>query len=216
MKGRVLKLVLLVFVLTACGTLLPSTSALEVEPTTFSPTQVSASETPAVESVLKFHPLATRTNIQQIDDILKAISDDTPQVLINLFGYSKIPCMTVNALGGPPACRAGEPEGTIVEVLPFLDSEGSFLHKENAESFPGLDVVGLYAIFEVSDTAYSDVNYPAGDYGIALVARESLPGVILHVKNGKIIRIDYVYNTSSLPEILQRDASTFILNPIAS
>jgi hypothetical protein len=175
-----------------------------------------ASETPAVESVLKFHPLATRTNIQQVDDILKAISDNTPQELINLFGYSKIPCMTVNALGGPPACRAGEPEGTIVEVLPFLGSEGSFLYKENADKFPGLDVIGLYAIFEVSDTAYSEVNYPAGDYGIALVAREGLPGVILHVEKSKIVRIDYVFDASSLPEILQRDASTFILNPIAS
>ena len=171
-------------------------------------------ETPQTESGLKYYPLKTRTNIQMIDVVLDALSSGDAQALIKLFGYSTIPCMTSNALGGPPACRQGEPEGTIVEVLPVIGGEGSFLHKDEIDKFPGLGAIGLYAIFEVSAKAYSEANYPGGDYGIVLVTGQNVPVVILQTKNRKIVRIDYVLAASSLSEILKRDASTFILESL--
>ena len=118
--------------------------------------------------------------------------------------------MTVNALGGPPPCRAGEAEGTIVEVLPILGPEGSYLWKDEISSWTGPETVGLFAIFQVSDIVFSDENYPKGDYGIILVGDENASHIVLHVRNGRIIRIDY---PAALDEILARDASEIILPP---
>jgi hypothetical protein len=213
MKSHALKFGLIIFLLTACGSS-SSTPIHETEPATLLPTQTSATQTSSAQRVLKYHPLETRTNVREIDDVLKAVSSDNPHELINLFGYLKTPCRTVNALGGPPACREGEAEGTIVEVLPSLGPEGSFLHKDEAGKFPGLNVTGIYAIYKVSDQAYSVGDYPAGDYGIVLGAEENLPSVVLQVKNGRIVRIDYILDSSTLDVFLQRDASRFLLEPL--
>jgi hypothetical protein len=121
--------------------------------------------------------------------------------------------MTVHALGGPPSCREGEAEGTLVEVLPSLGSEGSFLRKDEIDNWPGLDISALYAVYRVSENAYSEEYFPKGDYGIFLIGGENTPGVILQVEPDGIVRIDYVLDESSFPAILQRDASEIILGP---
>ncbi len=46
--------------------------------------------------------------------------------------------MTVHALGGPPPCRKGEAEGTVVEVLPSRGPEGSFMRKDEVGNWLGL------------------------------------------------------------------------------
>ncbi|MEP7136375.1 MAG: hypothetical protein ABI904_15710 [Chloroflexota bacterium] len=167
-----------------------------------------------VASVLKYHSLDTKTQIEEIDLVLNVIAGGDAQELRNLFGFTKIACKSiVNALGGPPPCRNGESEGTIVDVLPFLGSEGSYLRKDEINQFPGLNVIGLYAIYQVSDTAYSEESFPAGEYGVMLVTPDNFPGIVLQVKVGQIVRIDYIYDRSSFDVILQRDASIVLLNP---
>ena len=172
------------------------------------PTQASAS--PA----LKYYPLDTMTQIEEIDLILAAVASGDAQAVQNLFGFSTIACKTVvNALGGPPPCRAGEKEETKVEVLPFLGSEGSYVRKDEVNNFPGLNVTGVYAIYQVSATAYSEENFPKGEYGIMLTSPENLPNIVLQIKNGQIVRIDYVFDSASFEMILQRDAANFVLPP---
>ena len=148
--------------------------------------------------------------IVEIDAVLAAVESGNKQELINLFHYSSIACMTVNALGGPPPCRAGEAEETIVEVLPILGPEGSYLWKDEISSWTGPEAAGLFAIYQVSDSVFSDENYPRGDYGIILVGDENTSNIVLHVRNGSIVRIDY---PSALGEILARDASKITLSP---
>jgi len=172
-------------------------------------------ETPPAETAPKYYPLDTRTGLQTIDVVLEAVSSGDHQKLVDLFSYTSTACKTVNALGGPPACRASEVEGTMVEVLPFLGPEGSFLRKDEATNFPGLSVLGIYAIYRVSDTAYSEADYPAGEYGIMLIGADNKQWNILQVKNGRIIRIDYIFDARSFNEILQRDASSLILEPLS-
>jgi len=121
--------------------------------------------------------------------------------------------MTVNALSGPPPCRAGEIEGTMVEVLPLLSGEGTFLHADDADNFQGFSVKGIYAIFQNSADAYSEEYYPVGEYTILLVGDETLPGIALRIDAGKIVRIDYLFDASSFESILQRDASYIVLEP---
>jgi len=175
---------------------------------TLPPTQLPVSET-------QVHPLDTLTNTPEIDVIIKAVASDDPQELRNLFEYSKIACMTVNALGGPPPCRENEPEGTLVNVLPSLGPEGSFLRQDEAGNFPGLNATGLYAVYRVPDSAFSDENYPAGDYGIVYWTDENIPEVILQVTNGKIVRIDYVFGYPESNTLLPEGVTDFVLQPVS-
>jgi len=162
-----------------------------------------------------FYPLTTRTGIEDIDIILAAVEIGDPQALRDLFRFTSTACTTAEGLGGPPKCRDGESDGTHVEVLPFLGPEGSFLRRDEIGNFPGLNVTGLYAVYRVSENAYSEVEYPAGEYGVALVAQESSPNIILQVLNGGIVRIDYVFGPSleDLKAVLDRDASGIVISP---
>lgn len=193
--------ILVVVLLTACSPAVTITPTQPVLPTA-QPTEH-----------LPYHPLDTLTNIPEIDVIIKAVASGNPQELRNLFQYIKTACMTVNALGGPPPCRENEAEGTPVEVFPSLGSEGSFLRKDEAENFPGLNVQGLYAIYHVPDTVFSDPNFPAGDYAIVYVSDGNIPDIVLQIRNGKIIRIDYGfgYPTQTIPE----DVTDFVLEPVS-
>ena len=164
----------------------------------------------------KYHSLDARTGIEEIDAVLAAVESDDPKELRDLFNYLTIACMTANALGGPPPCREGEAEGTPVEVLPTLASEGSYLWKDEIGNWGGLDVTGLHAVFKVSETAYSDEYYPKGNYGVVLAGNENIPGIILQIRDGSIVRIHYILDdlSSALPSILERDASEMILAPL--
>jgi hypothetical protein len=67
-------------------------------------------------------------------------------------------------------------------------------------------------VYRVSDEAFSDENYPAGEYGIVL--RTESPNIIvtLQVENGSILRIDSRFGTP--PEMnFERDAQEIILPP---
>lgn len=201
---------LLVFIsVSACSSATPEISNTE-EAEILSSTPLS----PVQDN--QYHPLNTRTMVEEIDVILNAVDSGAPQELQKFFVYIKTTCMTVNTLGGPPPCRKGEAEGTPVEVMPFLESEGSFLRKDEIQNWIGLDSIGIYAVYEVSDTVVSDENFPAGDYAIALVGPENKPSVILQVNVDGIVRIDYIFNAygSTLADVIQRDAVYLILAPI--
>ena len=174
---------------------------------------VTPSSTLATPSLMA-RPLDAVSSNMEVNDVLTAVASGDPQQLIKLFGFTTTACKTVNALGGPPPCRAGEAEGTMVEVLPVLGGEGSYLRKDEINDFPGLNVAGVYAVYQVSESAYAEEYFPAGDYGIMLVGPENEPGVVLQVKDGKIIRIDYLFDRASYDTILARDSSGFVLEPI--
>jgi len=183
----------------------------------------SSIETPVQETLpptqpasqLTYYPLDTTTNIPQLDVVLKAVAGGDAQELRALFEYAKIPCMTVYALGGPPACPAGEAEGTVVEVLPSLGPEGSFLRREEAEKFPALNVIGLYAIYHVPASVHSDANYPAGKNGIVYLSVENAPELDLQVTDGRIVRIDYIFGYPESNQLLPPGVTDFVLAPLS-
>jgi len=65
-------------------------------------------------------------------------------------------------------------------------------------------------VYQVSDTVFSDENFPKGNYGIILAGEENDLSVVLHITDARIVRIDY---PTSLDEILERDAERVILAP---
>lgn len=205
MKARSLIFFLPVLLMLACAS--PAASTREVMPTS------SITETGVGEVEAQSHPLSTRTGIPDIDVVLDAVESGDPNALRELFRYTRTSCTNAEGLGGPPKCRDGEAAGTMVEVLPFLGPEGSFLRVDEVGDFPGLNVTGLYAVYQVSEKAYSDEDYPAGEYAAIFVGDSNLSTVILQITEGGIVRIDYVFDPETLKTIVERDASGLILPP---
>ena len=179
-------------------------------------TEETATVKPQPTSTENYHSLDTRTGIEEIDTVLEAVESSDPQNLRDQIHYSTLACMTVNALGGPPPCQEGEAEGTLVEVLPILASEGGHLRKDDIKDSFVLDVTDLYAVYRISENMFSDANYPKGDYGVILVGADNSSNVVLHIKESSIVRIDYLMDISPDPlaNALERNASEVILAPI--
>src|SRR3989304_3834358 len=130
------------------------------------------------------------TGIEEIDRIIvAALAGDTAR-LREMIQYPPLRCLTLEGLGGPPPCREGESEGTLVEVLPFIGPEGSHLGREDVQDWTGLDVRELVAVYRLSDQVYADENYPAGDYGVLFAGQPGIKGITVHVRDGGIVRID--------------------------
>jgi hypothetical protein len=192
---------LLVWAISACSPFTPAVQETEIAP------QATAAQ--------GSYPLTTRTGNAEIDHILDVVASGDVQTLRSLIKFTTAECVRPKGLGGPPICREGEAEGTSVEVLPFLGSEGSFLRKDEIENWPGIEAPGLYTVYQVSSTAYSDENYPAGEYAIIFTVQKDASAVTLQVSNGKIVRVDYIFDTSpaTLKDVIERAAANVILAP---
>jgi hypothetical protein len=120
----------------------------------------------STETVLErqVHFASVRTGIDDIDQVIDLVLGVDDNAIRNALVFSLIECTHEDGLGGPPKCREGEEEGAEVEVLPILGPEGHFFRQDEIEDWRGIGVVGLYAAYEVSTRAFSDENYPAGEF----------------------------------------------------
>ena len=152
------------------------------------------------------------TGIPELDQIVSIVLNGNFDEQQSLIEFSEMGCTYMEGLGGPPKCEAGEAEGSPVEVLPFLGPEGHFIRKADIDTWKGLNVTGLFAAYEVSDNAYSDANYPAGDYALVFLEAGSPETTItLQVKNGRIVRIDYRFGNP--PTIKAEDVAKYLVMP---
>lgn len=151
-----------------------------------------------------------RTGLDGVDQIIKTVLAGDLSEFRQRIKFTTSGCTHEMALGGPPNCREGEAEGTLVEVLPFLGPEGHFLRRDELYNWQGIDVAGLYTVYRVSDEAYSTKDYPAGEYGIVFRSKDPNTLVTLQVENDSILRIDSTFGTP--PEIdFGRNAEEIIL-----
>lgn len=162
------------------------------------------------------YSLTTKTGVTEIDSVLAAVASGDDEKLRSLIQFTDARCTRAEGLGGPPKCREGEEEGMPVQVLPILGPEGHFFYKNEIEAWNGIDVSGLYAIYEVSSNAFSDENYPAGEYAIVFIGNVNEPAITLQLRDGRIVRVDYLFDDSLeiLKQILERDAAEFVLPPL--
>ena len=135
--------------------------------------------------------------------------------LRSLVLFTNTLCTRLEGLGGPPKCRQDEAEGTPVQALPFLGSEGSFIRSAEIENWQGIEVAGLYAIYEVSPDVFVEEYYPAGEYAILFVGEVDRSPVSLRVRDGGIVRVDHYPGASitDLEGIIEREAASIILSP---
>lgn len=180
-------------------------------------TQAPISSPPPSADGGAYHPLTTQTGVEIIDQILAAVAGQDVQGLHSLVQFIDAVCTQQEGLGGPPKCRAGEAEGTPVEVLAFLGSEGGFLRKDEIGNWPGVNnVSGIYAIYEVNSAAItSEQYYPIGKYVILLVNEEQKEATALRVEEGGIVRVDAIFDASpeNLGAMVEREALNVILAP---
>lgn len=137
---------------------------------------------------------AERTGMPEIDHIIEtALAGDVGE-LRSLVHFTQAHCTHAEGLGGPPKCLPDETESSLVEVLPLLGAEGSFIRKAELQQWEGVQVASLYAVYEVSAAAYSDEYYPRGEYALVFIpANNYSASITLQVTQGRIVRIDHGY-----------------------
>lgn len=153
------------------------------------------------------------TGIRELDEIIATVLRRDTDKLRSLIRFTTAKCTYAVGLGGPPKCLNGEREGTPVEVLPFLGHEGHFIRKDDIQSWDGVGAMRLYAVYQVSGTAYSEQDYPVGEYAIVFVGGEQdTTNVTLQVREGRIVRIDE--SEEFPPRIRQADVVRFLVPPL--
>ena len=155
------------------------------------------------------------TGVAEIDSVLAAVANGDRPKLVSLIKYMSAPCTNAEGFGGPPKCREGEVEGTVIDVLPFLGSEGHHLRKDEIDQWQGVDATGLYAIYRVAEKTPRDEYFPAGDYAVIL-KRTDGSAISLRIADGGIVRVDdlmFEVTQESLEALIQQDAAEVILEP---
>jgi len=157
---------LAVLVLAACG------GDDEGPATPTPPTTATASPTPAgtggpSPSPTGPTPAPGVIGVPAFDELAERFVEGDIAGLVDAVRYTALACETVQGLGGPPECRPGEAEGTIVHVIPFSSCEGEY--KREDQLVPLLEAQverdpGLYAAFSLRDRGTPE--RPLGEYGI--------------------------------------------------
>ena len=145
------------------------------------------------------YSLDTRTGLPDVDPVLAAVVRGDPEELRSLIQYTNAPCTRKDGLGGPPKCQEGETEGTMLEVLPFLGAEGSFIRRDEIINWPGIDASALYAVFGVGEKATREQYYLPGEYVALFLQKDNKNGVVLHITDGRIVRVDTMFMGSADP-----------------
>lgn len=164
-----------------------------------------------------YHPLGIRTGLEPVDSVLSALASGDRRALYAVVEYTAAVCTTREGLGGPPKCREGEAEGTPMDVLPFISSEGHHLRRDEIEQWTGIDATGIYAVYEVNQAAISSEQYyPVGQYAVLLITEGSDPGIALRIGESGIVRVDSLFDASpqALNAMIEREASEVILAPV--
>jgi len=152
----------------------------------------------------------------ELQPIVSAMLGGSINDQIAVVQYSHIACANVEGLGGPPPCPEGVSEGTEVEVFPTLGSEGSYITPENMELFLSNSIVkSLYAVYRVTPNPNLEPHIPEGEYAMLFERNmNDLPlPVILHVVEGKIVRMDFRFGISATEVLKEVPVENVLITP---
>jgi hypothetical protein len=151
------------------------------------------------------------TGVEELDRVIQIGLDGDIEALRSVVRYVQAECTYDDGLGGPPKCKEGEVEGETVEGLPVLAGEGHFIRMDDIDSWIGIDGTDLYAVYSVSDSAFSNPIYPSGEYAIAFINEARFMITILHIVEGQIVRADYTMGNP--PMIRPDDVDMYLIAP---
>jgi hypothetical protein len=97
-------------------------------------------------------------------------------------------------LGGPPKCRAGEPEGTVVEAFPLGGTEGTFARQDDVDLGLQFLAHSLDGIYYPTPSAVEEPYWPSGEVALLFQreADDTMNPVEVRVSDGRIVRIDFL------------------------
>ena len=154
---------------------------------------------------------ANSTGVAELDKIIDIVLRGDKDELKSIIKLTQSKCTFAEGLGGPPKCMKGEQEGTVVEGLPILGPEGHFLRKDELEDWAGLDPSAVFAVYEVSESVYSDENYPAGEFALVFINKDKGSSFTLQVVQGGIVRVDY--GSQFPPSIPAENVVRYLIEP---
>ena len=159
------------------------------------------------------YSLETRTGIKEIDNVIEEVASGERERLERVIKYTAAPCTTAEGFGGPPKCRPGETEGTPVDGLPFIGSEGGFIRKDGISNWTGVDAETIFAVYRVAEEGVNEQYYPRGAYAVVFLTQDVQSALTLRIADGGIVRVDYPLNESlqDLRQLVEQDASEVIL-----
>ncbi len=136
-----------------------------------------------------------RTGIEGVDAVVDAVLSGDPEALRSFVRFTSIACTTNPlGLGGPPLCRPGEADGTLVDTFPIGTVEGYYLPADEIDDFLRSLTsyeISLYAVY----LAPADSWLP-GDY-VALCSRDirgtGVIGEELLISDGRLVGAKAIY-----------------------
>lgn len=163
--------------------------------------------------------LAVSSGLPEVDQVLVAAIGKDDIELAALSGYQRVACGAVGSFLAP-ACRATDSVGDQVEVLPASACEDGWVRPEEVPDAFRLalepDTPKLLAVYR---PVYADGTF-GGGFGATVVAvfdtgsrEDGTPkGVALHLKEGRVVRIEA--DCPDLSELLAPDRiGSFIIEP---
>jgi hypothetical protein len=169
-----------------------------------------ASSRPVIE--VPVHSPEVRTGVEPVDRVIQiflGLAFDQRKDLIRTLSTG---CTTTEYFVGPPLCRAGQAEGTPVEVFPYRRYRAShYAAPDELEALLRFPLGGLYAVYKVPESGFEESWWPAGEYSVVFVSAEGGLGVEVTIEGEQVVRIEFWPLTPV--EVLNGAEFEFLLPP---
>ena len=159
--------------------------------------------------------------VPDVDNVVAALEARDVDALGELVGYRQEACASrPGDAGGPPACRFGEAEGTLVVVVPLAQCEASYLRSGDVPNAlehlldPEPEVFAAFPI-PASASATASAAEPVGEYVVVLSSDEegAALGRRLVIEGGKVVLLDFGCGEPPEKMIEGINDSSFIIPP---
>ncbi len=155
---------------------------------------------------------APRTGIPYVDTVIEAAESGDRAALESLVHLSTFPCTTREGFGGPPKCLPGESEGTLVQALPVLGTEGGHVREVELDQWERIGAARLVAVYKTNPATYADEFFPAGEFAVVLLPADSQGLLTLQVTPEGIVRFDHAFGPT-LHQLFSEHEEDFLLGP---
>ncbi len=146
------------------------------------------------------------TGVPEVNAVVQAVLSGDQEALRGFVRYAPVACTTGPLeIGGPPECRPGEPDGTVVDALRVASCEGHYARRDGIEQALGYLVAGkpkLYRVYQSSPSTWLPGDYTAV-FSVEGPESGQVFGKALIIDGGEITSIDFGCGES--PEHLARD-----------
>jgi hypothetical protein len=137
---------------------------------------------------------AGRIGVPEGDVVVQAVLSGDQEALGRLVRYEAVPCTTGPVqFGGPPECREGEADGTVVDALRVASCEGHYARRDGIEQALGYLMAGkpkLYRVYQSSPSTWLPGDYTAV-FSVEGPESGQVFGKALIIDDGEITSIDF-------------------------